>query len=68
MNDIEILAREVLNMISLQEEHKVNNLTAKYCSKKVDTEEMHNTFLDMLKAEIRVREMCMDILGIEEEE
>lgn len=67
MNDIEILASEVLNMMSLQEEHKVNSLTAKYTSKKVDADEMHNTFCEMLKAQKRVREMCVDILGIEDE-
>ena len=67
MNDIEILAREVLNMMSLQEEHKKKNLTAKYLSKKVDPEELHNSFCEMVKAQRRVYEMCIDILGIEEE-
>ena len=67
MSDIEILASEVLNMLSLQETHKKNNLTAKYTSKKVDPEELHNSFLEMVKAERRVCQICMDILGIEEE-
>ena len=67
MNDIEILAREVLNMLSLQEEHKKNNITAKYLSKKIDPEELHNSFLEMVEAQSRVYRMCMDILGIEEE-
>ena len=68
MNDIEILAREVLNMMSLQETHKKNNITAKYLSKTIDPEELHNRFLEMVKAQRRVYAMCMDILGIEEEE
>lgn len=67
MNDIEILASEVLNMLSLQEEHKKNNLTAKYLSKKVDPEELHNSFCEMVNAQRRVYAMCMDVLGIEEE-
>ena len=68
MKDIEILAREVLNMMSLQETHKKNNITAKYLSKKIDPEELHNSFLDMVKAQRKVYKMCVDILGIEEEE
>lgn len=68
MTDIEILAREVLNMMSLQETHKKNNLTAKYLSKKIDPEEMHNTFLEMVEAQRKVYAICVDILGIEEEE
>ena len=67
MNDIEILAREVLNMMSLQETHKKNNITAKYLSKKIDPEELHNSFLEMVKAQSKVYKMCVDILGIEEE-
>ena len=67
MSDIEILAREVLNMLSLQETHKKNNLTAKYTSKKVDPEELHNSFLEMVEAQRKVYAMCVDVLGIEED-
>ena len=67
MNDIELLASEVLNMLALQEIHKKNNITAKYLSKKVDPEELHNSFLEMVKAQSRVYRMCMDVLGIEED-
>ena len=68
MTNIEILAREVLGMMSLQERHKKNNLTARYLSKKVDPEELHKSFSEMVDAQRKVYEMCMDILGIEEEE
>ena len=68
MSNIEILAREVLEMMSLQERHKKNNLTARYLSKKVDPEELHKSFCEMVDAQRKVYEMCMDILGIEEEE
>lgn len=67
MTDIEILATEVLNMMSLQERHKKNNLTARYLSKKVDPEELHKSFCEMVTAQRKVYEMCKDILGIEEE-
>ena len=67
MKDIELLASEVLNMMSLQETHKMNNITAKYLSKKIDPEELHNSFLEMVKAQSKVYKMCVDILGIEEE-
>lgn len=67
MTDIEILATEVLNMMSLQERHKKNNLTARYLSKKVDPEELHKSFSEMVTAQRKVYEMCKDILGIEEE-
>ena len=67
MNDIELLASNVLNMLALQETHKKNNLTAKYLSKKIDPEELHNSFLEMVEAQSRVYRMCMDILGIEED-
>lgn len=68
MKDIEILASEVLDMLALQETHKKNNLTAKYLSKKIDPEELHNSFLEMVEAQRKVYAMCVDILGIEEEE
>ena len=68
MSDIEILARDVLEMMSLQERHKKNNLTAKYLSKKIDPEEIHKSFCEMITAQRKVYEMCVDILGIEEEE
>ena len=67
MSDIEILAREVLNMLSLQERHKRNNITAKYLSKKIDPEELHKSFCEMMDAQSKVYSMCVDILGIEEE-
>lgn len=67
MNDIELLASNVLNMLALLETHKKNNLTAKYLSKKIDPEELHNSFLEMVEAQSRVYRMCMDILGIEED-
>ena len=68
MTDIEILASEVLDMLALQETHKKNNITAKYLSKKIDPEELHNSFLEMVEAQRKVYRMCVDILGIEEEE
>jgi hypothetical protein len=68
MTDIEILAREVLDMMTLQEKHKKNNLTAKYLSKKIDPEEIHKSLCEMISAQRKVYEMCVDILGLEEEE
>ena len=67
MSDIEILARAVLEMMDLQEKHKKNNLTARYLSKKIDPEEIHKSFCDMIMAQRKVHEMCLDILGIGEE-
>lgn len=67
MTDIEILAQEVLEMMSLQERHKKNNLTARYLSKKIDPEELHKSFCEMKTAEAKVYEMCKDVLGIEED-
>lgn len=55
-------------MLALQEEYKKNNLTAMYLSKKVAPEELHNSFCEMANAQSRVYAMCVDILGIEEEE
>lgn len=68
MTDIEILAREVLDMMALQEKHRKNNLTTKYLSKKIDLEELHKGFCEMRSAQRKVYEMCVDILGLEEEE
>jgi hypothetical protein len=67
MTDIEILAREVLEMMSLQEIHKKNNLTARYLSKKIDPEELHKSFSEMITAQRKVYDMCCDILGIDED-
>ena len=67
MSDLEILARDVLEMMSLQERHKKNNITAKYMPKKADPEELHKSFNEMVDAQRKVYAMCVDILGIEEE-
>lgn len=67
MTDIEILAREVLEMMSLQEVHKKNNLTARYLSKKIDPEELNKSFREMITAQRKVYDMCCDILGIDED-
>ena len=69
MTNIEILAREVLNMRSLQVEYEKLCRAKRYgIYKKVEAEELSNAYSQMRDAEQKVREMCMDILGIEEEE
>lgn len=68
MTDIETLAREVLNMRSLQIEYAKFAHAKRYgVYRKVDSEEMAKTYSEMRDAEHRVQEMCKDILGIEEE-
>ena len=68
MTDIDFLAREVLNMRSLQMEYeKMSNAKRYGVFRKVDCEEMAKAYSEMRDAEHRVQEMCKDILGIEEE-
>ena len=69
MTNTEILAREVLNMRSLQVEYEKLCRAKRFgIYKKVKAEELAKTYSQMRDAEQKVREMCMDILGIEEEE
>ena len=65
MTDIDFLAREVLNMRSLQIEYEKMSHARLY--RKVDCEAVAKAYSEMRDAEHRVQEMCKDILGIEEE-
>ena len=67
MNNIELLATEVLNMRSLQIEHsKLKNANRYGVYRKVDKEELAEAYKKMRDAEKKVHEMCLDILGVEE--
>lgn len=68
MTDIEILATAVMEMMSLQEKHKKNNLIARYQSKRIDPDELHKSFHEMITAQRKVYNMCKDILRMEEEQ
>lgn len=69
MTDIEILAQEVLEMRSLQIEYsKLMHANRYGVYRKVDKEELAETYKKMRDAEKKVHEMCLDILGVEEEE
>ena len=69
MKDIEILAREVLNMRSLQTEYEKLCRAKRFgIYKKVEAEELATAYSKMRDAEHKVCEMYMDILGIGEEE
>lgn len=68
MTDIEILATEVLNMRALQVEYESLCRAKRFgIYKKVEAEELAETYSQMRDAEHKVQEMCKDILGIEEE-
>ena len=67
MTDIEILARAVLDMRALQEGVKHLRYRKKL-NIHVDQDEYHETLHQMRKAEKKVHAMCLDILGVEEEE
>ena len=62
MTDIDFLAREVLNMRSLQIEYEKMSHARLY--RKVDCEAVAKAYSEMRDAEHRVQEMCKDILGI----
>ena len=66
MNDAEILAREVMNMRSLQVEY--SNLMHSRKVRKIDGEELAEAYSKMRESEKKVHAMCLDIVGIEEEE
>lgn len=66
MNDAEILANEVLNMRSLQ--IKYSELMHRRKVRKIDGEELAEAYSQMRKAEKKVHAMCLDIVGVEEEE
>ena len=69
MTNIEILAREVLNMRSLQVEYEKLCRAKRYgIYKMVTAEELAKAYSQMRDAEHKVCEMYMDILGIGEEE
>ena len=67
MTDIEILARAVLDMRALQERMQIFQYKKK-SNIHVDQDEYHETLHQMRKAEKKVYAMCLDILGVEEEE
>lgn len=66
MNDAEMLANEVLNMRSLQ--IKYSELMHRRKVRKIDGEELAEAYSQMRKAEKKVHAMCLDIVGVEEEE
>ena len=66
MNDAEMLAREVLNMRSLQ--IKYSELMHRIKVKKIDREELAEAYSKMRESEKKVHAMCLDIIGVEEEE
>lgn len=66
MNDAEMLAREVLNMRSLQ--IKYSELMHRRKVLKIDGEELTEAYSKMRESEKKVHAMCLDIVGIEEEE
>ena len=66
MNDAEMLANEVLNMRSLQ--IKYSELMHRRKVKKIDREELAEAYSKMRESEKKVHAMCLDIVGIEEEE
>lgn len=66
MNDAEMLAREVLNMRSLQ--IKYSELMHRRKVLKIDGEELAESYSQMRESEKKVHAMCLDIVGIEEEE
>lgn len=66
MNDAEMLAREVLNMRSLQ--IKYSELMHRRKVKKIDGEELAEAYSKMRESEKKVHAMCLDIVGVEEEE
>ena len=66
MNDIELLASEVLNMMSLQMEYEKISHARLY--RKVDCEAVAKAYSEMRDAQHKVQEMCKDVLGIEEEQ
>lgn len=65
MTDIEILAQEVLEMMSLQEDYE--KISRARLHRKVDGETHVKAHIQKRDAERKVQEMCKDILGIEEE-
>ena len=65
MTDIEILAHEVLEMMSLQVD--CDKMIHAGLYRKVDCEDMATAYSEMRDAEHKVQEMCKDILGIEED-
>lgn len=67
MERIEILAREVLNMRALQIEYQKLKRAQKCRLKGFDGEELARVCHEMRDAELKVHEMCLDIVGIDED-
>ena len=65
MTDIDFFAKEVLNMRSLQIEY--SKLMHQRKMRKIDGEELEEAYSKMRKAEKLVHQICLDILGVEEE-
>lgn len=63
--EMDVLARDVLNMRSLQ--IKYSELMHRRMVRKIDGEELAETYSLMRDAEHKVQEMCKYILGIEED-
>ena len=67
MERIEILAREVLNMRALQIEYQKLKRAQKFRIKNIDGEELARVHHQMRDAERKVHEMCLDVVGIDED-
>lgn len=67
MERIEILAREVLNMRALQIEYQKLKRAQKCRLKGFDGEELARVCREMRDAELKVHEMCLDVVGIDED-
>lgn len=67
MERIEILAREVLNMRALQIEYQKLKRAQKCRLKGFDGEELARVSHEMRDAELKVHEMCLDVVGIDED-
>lgn len=66
MTDIDYFANAVLEMRSLQ--IKYSELMHRRKVRKIDGEELAEAYSEMRKSEKAVHQMCLDILGIEEDE
>ena len=66
MTDIGYFANAVLEMRSLQ--IKYSELMHRMKVRKLDGEELAEAYSEMRKSEQAVHQMCLDVLGIEEDE
>ena len=64
---LEEFAQLVLDMRALQVEYQKMKRAQKFRIKNIDGEELARVYHQMRDAELKVHEMCLDVVGIDED-